>query len=258
MRKSWLWMIAIAVALPVFFPLLKAGYQDAIRTDMRDTFAPMSSQHYFGTDHLGRDIYSLMADGALRTLLTIAIASGIALSIGVLIGTLGAYYGGAVETAVQFLADILMIIPSFILALIISAMMGLSPISAGITLGISGIGDYANQAMILTKGIKHRGFIVNERSMGISSLHIILFHTIPNIIVPILTAFGNRASAIALQYASLSFIGLGADLTKPDWGALLYQYRIYIIDRPGLLFWPSASIFLLAFTLHRIFDTKER
>lgn len=257
MKKKGLVLGLGIVLLLICFPLLKNGYQDAVKTDLTDIFAPMSAAHYFGTDHLGRDLYSLMADGAVRTISTILIASSIALIFGVALGTIGAYYGGFAETAVQFLTDILMIIPSFILALIIAAMMGLTPVSAGITLGISGIGDYANQAMILTKNVKYRGFILNEKSMGIGSLHIVFRHIIPNIIAPILTALGNRSSSIALQYASLSFIGLGADLTKPDWGALLYQYRIYIIDRPSLLFWPSLSIFSLAFVLHVFFDAKE-
>lgn len=257
MKKTGFILMIGVVLLFFCFPFLENGYRDAIKTDLTDTFAPMSAAHYFGTDHLGRDLYSLIADGAVRTLSTIFIASSIALGVGVWIGTLGAYYGGLAETIVQFLTDILMIIPSFILALILAAMMGLSPLSAGITLGISGVGDYANQAMILTKNVKHRGFILSEQSMGIGSMHIVFRHIIPNIITPILTSLGNRASAIALQYASLSFIGLGADLTKSDWGALLYQYRIYIIDRPVLLFWPSLSIFSLALVLHLLFDAKE-
>ena len=82
-------------------------------------------------------------------------------------------------------------------------------------------------------------------------------HILPNIITPILAALGSMVSAIALQYASLSFIGLGSDITKPDWGALLYQYRVYIIDRPSMLFFPSMAIFSLAFISYVIFDDRE-
>lgn len=252
--KIWILLLVVFGMALVF---LQKGYQDAVKTDLTDTFAPMSTAHYFGTDHLGRDIYSLMVDGAGRTMMTILIASFLSLCTGVFIGTWGAYFGGTIETVLQFAVDILMIIPSFILALIISAVMGLNPLTAGITLGISGIGDYANQAMILTKQVKMRTFIFNEKAMGIPSFQIISRHIIPNILPPILAALGNRASSIAIQYASLSFIGLGADLTKPDWGALLYQYRVYIIDKPMLLFWPGISIFVLAFTFHLIFDARE-
>ena len=78
--------------------------------------------------------------------------------------------------------------------------------------------------MILTKEVKTRGFILSEKAMGINSMKVITKHIIPNIMPPIYTALGNKPSSIALQYAALSFIGLGADITKPDWGALLYIY----------------------------------
>ncbi len=249
-------IILLIIASAFIFNILKQGYQDATTTDLTDTFAAMSSKHYFGTDHLGRDIYSLMIDGAVRTLLTILIACVISLSIGVLMGTLGGYYGKSVELVIQFVTDLMMIVPTFILALIFSAIFGLNPISAGIALGISGIGDYANQAMILTKEVKTRGFILSEKAMGINSMKVITKHIIPNIMPPIYTALGNKASSIALQYAALSFIGLGADITKPDWGALLYQYRIYIIERPLLLLWPTLGIFIIAFSSYILMDAK--
>ncbi|MDO5095706.1 MAG: ABC transporter permease [Peptostreptococcaceae bacterium] len=257
MSKKKIILLTVLAIVLISFPFLKQGYQDAIKTDVANTFAQPSMQHYFGTDHLGRDVYSLMVDGAMRTVATILLASGISLFFGLILGAMGAYYGGFFETAVQFLTDIFMIVPSFILALIISAMMGLNPVSAGITLGISGIGDYANQAMILSKSIKRRGFVQNGQSMGLGSLHIIFRHIIPHILSPILASLGNRASGIVLQYASLSFIGLGADLTKPDWGMMLYQYRIYIIDRPQLLFFPTFAIFVLAFSFYFVFDEQE-
>ena len=252
----------IKIIFPMLIVLLmlfavKYGYQDAIKTDLSNTFSPMSRAHLFGTDHLGRDIFSLMVDGAQRTLLTIFIASSIGLFAGVPMGAIGGYFGGTTELIIKFITDLLMIVPSFILALILASFIGLNPLSAGITIGISGIGDYANQAMILAGQIKNKGYIVGGRSLGLPSLRMIAAHAIPNILPPILTSFGNRASSIALQYASLSFIGLGADLTKPDWGSLLYQYRVYIIDRPNLLFWPAFSIFILAYGFHLFFDSKE-
>ena len=111
--------------------------------------------------------------------------------------------------------------------------------------------------MILTKQIKNRGFILSEKALGIPSSMIMTRHILPNIITPILAALGSTVSSIALQYASLSFIGLGADITKPDWGALLYQYRVYIIDKPLMIFFPCMAIFSLAYASFVIFDDRE-
>jgi len=254
MKKRYLLYILPVILIII---MILTGYRDSVKTNLSETFAPISLKHYFGTDHLGRDIFSLIVDGAVRTLATVVIASLISVSFGLILGMLGGYFGKSLEIGIVFFTDMLMIVPSFIMALIISAIFGLNPVTAGITLGITGIGTYTNQAMILTRQVKNRGFILSEKALGIPSFMIITRHILPNIITPILTALGSMVSSIALQYASLSFIGLGADITKPDWGALLYQYRVYIIDKPSMLFFPCLAIFSLAYVSFVIFDDRE-
>ena len=254
MKKRYLLCIFITLVILI---MIVTGYKDSVKTNLSDTFAPISMEHYFGTDHLGRDIFSLIVDGAVRTLATVLIASLISVFFGLILGMIGGYFDKTLETIIVFFTDMLMIVPAFIMALIISAIFGLNPVTAGITLGITGIGTYTNQAMILTRQVKSRGFILSEKALGIPSFLIMTRHILPNIITPILAALGSMVSAIALQYASLSFIGLGSDITKPDWGALLYQYRVYIIDRPSMLFFPSMAIFSLAFISYVIFDDRE-
>lgn len=254
MKKRYLLYILPVILIII---MIVTGYRDSVKTNLSGTFAPISFEHYFGTDHLGRDIFSLIVDGAVRTLATVVIASLISVSFGLILGMLGGYFGKSLEIVIVFFTDMLMIVPSFIMALIISAIFGLNPVTAGITLGITGIGTYTNQTMILTRQIKNRGFILSEKALGIPSSMIMTRHILPNIITPILAALGSTVSSIALQYASLSFIGLGADITKPDWGALLYQYRVYIIDKPLMIFFPCMAIFSLAYASFVIFDDRE-
>ncbi len=254
MKKRYLLYILPVILIII---MIVTGYRDSVKTNLSGTFAPISFEHYFGTDHLGRDIFSLIVDGAVRTLATVVIASLISVSFGLILGMLGGYFGKSLEIVIVFFTDMLMIVPSFIMALIISAIFGLNPVTAGITLGITGIGTYTNQAMILTRQVKNRGFILSEKALGIPSSMIMTRHILPNIITPILAALGSTVSSIALQYASLSFIGLGADITKPDWGALLYQYRVYIIDKPLMIFFPCMAIFSLAYASFMIFDDRE-
>jgi len=254
MKKRYLLYILPIILITI---MIVTGYRDSVKTNLSGTFAPISLKHYFGTDHLGRDIFSLIVDGAVRTLATVFIASAISVSFGLILGMLGGYFGKSLEIVIVFFTDMLMIVPSFIMALIISAIFGLNPVTAGITLGITGIGTYTNQAMILTRQVKNRGFILSEKALGIPSSMIMTRHILPSIITPILAALGSTVSSIALQYASLSFIGLGADITKPDWGALLYQYRVYIIDKPLMIFFPCMAIFSLAYASFVIFDDRE-
>ena len=236
MKKRYLLYILPIILITI---MILTGYRDSVKTNLSETFAPISLKHYFGTDHLGRDIFSLIVDGAVRTLATVVIASLISVSFGLILGMLGGYFGKSLEIVIVFFTDMLMIVPSFIMALIISAIFGLNPVTAGI------------------RQVKNRGFILSEKALGIPSSMIMTRHILPNIITPILAALGSMVSSIALQYASLSFIGLGADITKPDWGALLYQYRVYIIDKPSMIFFPCMAIFSLAYASFMIFDDRE-
>ncbi|WP_050775458.1 ABC transporter permease subunit [Pseudoleptotrichia goodfellowii] len=93
--------------------------------------------------------------------------------------------------------------------------------------------------------------------LGAGNGRIIFRHILPNIIKPVFTSLGNNMSGISLQYASLTFIGLGSDINNPDWGTMLYQYRIYLFDYPMMLLWPSLGIFLIAFVSNRLFDDRE-
>ena len=116
MKKRYLLYILPVVLIVI---MVVTGYRDSVKTNLSETFAPISLNHYFGTDHLGRDIFSLIVDGAVRTLATVFIASAISVSFGLVLGMLGGYFGKSLEIIIVFFTDMLMIVPSFIIALII-------------------------------------------------------------------------------------------------------------------------------------------
>lgn len=252
MKKIIIIMSLIFIFMIDIFPMYDT---DIIHLD--ETFQGISKEHILGTDHLGRDIFSLIVQGGVRTLMVVGIGSFTSLLFGMTLGLLSGYLEGIFETLVQFVTDLTMIIPSFILALTFTAIFGLSPVNIGIVLGITGIGAYVNQTASLTKNMKENEFILAARVLGNSDLRIMIKHIFPNIIRPIFTLFGNKASQISMQYASLSFIGLGTDLTEPDWGAMLFQYRVYIIDHPSIVLWPSMAIFIMAIIFQYIFDDQD-
>ncbi|MDO4323886.1 MAG: ABC transporter permease [Lachnospiraceae bacterium] len=229
-----------------------------IAPHVEQPFAEMSSEHPLGTDNLGRDLFSLMAQGGLRMLEVIVIATSISCIAGTLLGLFGGYYEGIFGNLVQFLTDFLLTIPSFVMALIFSAMFGFGPVTAGIVFGIGNMGEYANQASALTLSIKKKDFVAAERVLGVSDFRIILHHILPHMTEPLSAFMANKASNVALQYASLAFIGLGTDVTNPDWGTMLYQYRVYILTYPRLVLIPAAMIFLIAFMFHVFFEQKSQ
>lgn len=249
--------ISISIFIGFILLIMILPTKNIVAVNLDNTFQGISLAHPLGTDNLGRDVYSLMVEGCIRTLIVVLISTIISMTCGVILGMISGYFGGHIETAIQFLADFTLIIPSFISALVFTAIFGLTPVSVGVVLGLTNMGEYIIQVTSLTKSMKKMEFIKAEIVLGIPDYKIICKHILPNISKPLLTFMGNRASSVTLQYASLAFIGLGTDVTNPDWGTMLYQYRVYIINEPMLVLWPTLGIFLLALFFHVVFDNNE-
>ncbi|MGL4791461.1 MAG: ABC transporter permease [Anaerotignaceae bacterium] len=250
MRKKVILIIfSILIATLIFIPT-----QSITKVDMSHTLESASLAHLMGTDNLGKDVFALFANGCKRTLLVVFTATIISVVVGAPLGLMGGYVGGIFEIIIQFIADFSLVIPSFIVALIFSSIFGFSPINAGIVLGLMGTGEYINQMLILTKTIKNEDFITSEVIAGISNFKIIFYHILPNVKNALLTFMANRASGVVLSYAGLAYIGLGTDLTNPDWGTMIYQYRLYIVTNPSLVLFPTLGIFGLSLFFHLMFD----
>lgn len=249
-KKMILWIIFAAIV--VF--MLVAPHQNIKIVDILNTFQGPSAAHWFGTDNLGRDMYALMVTGGLRSLGVVALATVISFSLGTFLGMAAAYEGGVLGTVIQFITDFTTIIPSFIVALILSAMFGFSPVMAGLMFGVGNMGQYVNLSRGLTLSMKERDFISAEISLGLSKPRILFLHIFPNIMKQMFVYMGNNASSVTLQYAGLAFIGLGTDVTNPDWGTLLYSYRLYMLTYPRLVLIPIAAVCLLALFFHFAFD----
>ncbi|MDO5734644.1 MAG: ABC transporter permease [Eubacteriales bacterium] len=247
--------ILIILALLLVISLLPQ--QANFPTNIQEKFKPMSLEHPLGTDYLGRDLFKLMSFGFKRSAEAVLIASVFALSLGLLAGLYAGYKGGIALAVLEFFANLGLILPSFIVALIISAYFGFTPLTIGLSLGLFDLSAYAIQVATLTRKVKEEEFILMSQLLGLSKWRILKRHIFHHIFEPVSALFANKASSIVLRYASLAFLGLGADVTKPDWGMLLYEYRIYFIDQPQLLLWPSLGIFAFCLFFHLLFDRKE-
>lgn len=227
------------------------------KTDLDKRFEKISFKHILGTDYLGRDVFSMIKYGFIRTIKTIFIASSFSIIFGVIFGLYAGYKEGVSMYILELFSNLSLVVPSFIVALIISSIFGFSPISIGISLGIFDLSSYALQVATLTQKVKKEDFIVMAKLLNIPTFKIFKNHIIHHVLPYVNLVFSSKASSIILRYASLSFIGLGSDISKPDWGMLLYEYRIYFIDKPILILAPTISIFLLSLAFHLIFDRKE-
>ncbi|MCP1312157.1 ABC transporter permease [Paenibacillus tyrfis] len=246
-------LAVLFIAACAVFPQWIAPYSP---TDMRADriLQPPGASHPFGTDYFGRDVFSVVVYGA-RSSLLIGVASvllgGLA---GSLIGALSGYIGGAVDTVLMRFIDILMAIPSLLLALAIAAALGPSLFNVVLAVSVSAIPKYARVLRGQVLSIKARPYVAASRSVGASHAHILLRHVLPGSWSPMLVMATIGVGSSILIGASLSFLGLGVLREIPDWGTLLAQGRGYLTVAWWMATFPGLAITLFVLAVNLIGD----
>lgn len=248
--------VVMVVLLAGFSLLCLLPHADPVRVDLTDTFAHPSWSHPLGTDHLGRDLWALTASGYWRTLVVVVTACVSSMVIGIPLGLLAGYRGGVVDAVIRAAADLVMVIPSFVAALIITSVVGLTPFTAGVLLGSFGAGPHVVQVRALTRRVRFLDHVEVERLLGTPTRTILARHVLPAVRAPLFRSVGATASGAVLAYAGLAFIGLGIDATTPDWGTMLHAYRS-MTNHPILILAPAGGILLLALFFHVVLDREE-
>ncbi len=243
-------VLLIVIALGADF-IAPEGY-DNQNISLR--FQGPSSEFWFGTDNLGRSIFSRVVHGA-RTSLSVGIISvGIAIVVGGLLGAAAGFYGGRVDNIIMRFMDILLAIPSILLAISIVAALGGGLFNVMLAVGISSIPGYARIVRASVIQIKGQEFIEAARAIGADDARIILLHIIPNSLAPIIVQGTLGVAGAILSAAGLSFIGLGLSPPSPEWGAMLSAGRDYIRDHLWMTLWPGLFIMITILSLNLLGD----
>lgn len=228
--------------------------QDPHAIDIAGAHASPSFAHLLGSDHLGRDMLSRLMLGAGHTVVVLATVGAISYLLGVTLGVLAAASGGPIEALILRAAEFLVIMPALVFALAVTALLGLNPLSAGIALGVAGAGPYVLVAHGLATRLLATPFTRAAAALGASPVRVALVHVLPNSAASMRTYLASDAGRNVVHYAALAFLGLGADAASPDWGAMLYEYRAFIFDRPELMLWPGLAITLTALALNLLIE----
>ncbi|MDP9367485.1 MAG: ABC transporter permease [Chloroflexota bacterium] len=241
-------VIVLLILLAVFAPVV-APYHWKTQ-DIVNRFEGPSTAHLFGTDELGRDIFSRLLYGA-RYSLTIGIAAVAAsFSIGTLLGIIAGFYH-RFDTLVMRLIDVMMAFPGILLAIAIVAALGPGILNTIIAIGLNEIPGFARltRSMVLT--LREREFVVAARVVGASDAEIVRRHVLVNLMSPIVVFASLRVSTAILVGATLSFLGLGIQPPIPEWGAMVSTARQYIATAPHTFVYPTLAIFVtvVAFNL---------
>jgi peptide/nickel transport system permease protein len=239
-------MLLLIIAAAVCAPLL-ANHSPVLINISRDYVKqPPSAQFYFGTDHLGRDVYSRMLFGARVSLMVGLITMAISLSVGAVYGAISGYYGNRLDSAMMRLVDILLSLPTLFLLIILAAFI--KPNFLGIAL-IIGFTSWMSVARLVRGeflSLKEREFVEAARALGFSNSRIIFKHILPNVKAPIIVNATLMVAYAILIESVLSFLGLGMQPPQFSWGTMLFnaQDLITLKEAPWTAFFPGLAIFI--------------
>ncbi|MBQ3578113.1 MAG: ABC transporter permease [Firmicutes bacterium] len=217
---------------------------DPVEADPAMSLCPPSAEHLFGTDKLGRDVFSRILCGAgtsfTMSFIMITFVSVLGTSIGMLCG----YFGGTVDTVIMRFVDILLAFPDTVFAIAVAGMLGAGVINAVIALGLLSWTGFARMARSLTASIRERGFVEQARFNGASEVRILAKYILPNVIPQIVVMAAMRVGGTMLALASLSYLGLASQPPTPEWGVMVSESRAYMQTAPWMMIFPGLALFI--------------
>jgi peptide/nickel transport system permease protein len=237
---------------------------DGLELHLGERLQAPGSEHWFGTDELGRDIYDRIIWGSRITLYIVALVSVIVVPIGLLIGVISGYMGGWVDTFLMRLTDIFLAFPRLILAMALVATLGRGLENAVLAIALTTWSPFARIARAEALTIRNSEFILAARVQGVSTVGILLRHVTPLCMSSVTVRLTLDMAGIILTAAGLGFLGLGAQPPTPEWGAMISLGRQYLIDQwwvptvPGVaILVVSLGFNLLGDGLRDVFDPKS-
>ena len=252
-------LLVLVAALAPVLPL-----QSPYTQDLAQRLLPPSDSHWFGTDELGRDLFSRIANGARITLYIVGLVSLIVVPIGLFVGTVSGYLGGVVDLVLMRITDIFLAFPRLILALAFVAALKPGIENAVIAISLTSWPPYARIARAETITVRNAAYIKAAQMQGASAPRILWHHIVPLCASSVIVRLTLDMAGIILTAAGLGFLGLGAQPPMPEWGAMISSGREYILDQwwvsaiPGLaIFLVSLGFNLLGDGLRDVLDPKQ-
>ena len=244
-------MLAILL-LAIFAPLIAPyGYDDQVLTE---AFQSPGLKHLCGTDNFGRDVFSRLLYGGRISLTLGLIAVALSTVVGIIVGAISGYYGGAVDNLIMRCMDIMQSIPSILLAIAIASTLGGSMVNCMIAIGISSVPLNARLMRGMMLSVRQNEYVEAAKCANASDLRIMFREIIPNAMSPMIVNMTLGYAGALLNAAALSFIGLGAQPPSPEWGAMITAGKTYITRYPYLITAPGVAIMLTVISLNLFGD----
>ncbi len=242
-------LIAAMVLLALGAPWL-AAYEP--RAAVAEPLQAPSAAHGFGTDLLGRDVFSRTLYGGRRMLVIAALALLVTVPPGLAVGVAAGYAGRWVDAALMALVDAMLAFPSLLLALALVALVGRGTVQIAVAVGVAGVPTYARMARAAVLEARTRPFVEAARALGTPPLRIMAWHIVPTV-APTLAAFaGVSLSWALLNSAALTFLGYSGDISAPDWGVMLAEGRAVFRTAPWVALAPGVALSALVLALNGV------
>lgn len=245
LRKNKGAMICLCVIVVLFIcsfsaPLIAPYQYDAINGKM--LCKSPSLKHIFGTDDMGRDIFSRCLYGGIYSLTIGVVATVISSAVGMLLGAISGFFGGKVDMLMMRVCDVIQAIPNMLLSMVIAATLGNGFWNLIVALAFGGLAHNVRMVRAATLSVSKVDYIEAATALNCSKLRIILTHIIPNTMTPVIVGFTMGIPQHILAAAGLAYIGLGIQQPTPEWGAMLSSARDYMTKAPHMLLFPGLMI----------------
>ncbi|WP_439651759.1 ABC transporter permease [Microvirga puerhi] len=243
-----LFFVLIAIAAPLLAPF------DPVKPSFSTIRKPPSALFWFGTDELGRDVFSRMLWGARASLSAGVISVSIAVFLGVPFGLVSGYFGGWIDAVISRSTEAMLAIPFLIFAIALAAFLGPSLSNAMIAIGLSAMPIFIRLTRGQVLSIKAEDYVEGARAIGLPDFWIIVRYILPNVVPPILVQATLTIASAIIAEASLSFLGLGQQPPNPSWGSMLNTAKNFMDQAPWMSFFPGIAIFLIVLGFNLLGD----
>lgn len=245
-------LLMIIVILCLLAPLIAP--QGFNVQHLQEKFQPPSLKHLCGTDNLGRDIFTRLLYGGRISLMIGFVSTLFSAVIGVIIGLFAGFYGGRADNIAMRILDVIMSIPSILLAITIAAALGTGVNSAILAIGIASIPIFARLSRAPIIQLKNEEYIEAARAISAGKLRIMFRHLLPNILSPLIVQITVNVAVSIMLAAGLSFLGMGVQPPNPEWGAIITSGKVYIIDHSYMVTMPGIAMALTVIALNLFGD----
>lgn len=250
-----LFVLIVIVLMAIFAPWVTPYPHDAAGgVHAAQNFQPPSSKHWFGTDEIGRDLFTLVIFGGRISLSAGFIAIACALLIGVPLGLIAGYVGGWIDEVIMRFTDVVLSFPPLLLAVSIAAMLGPNLVNAVLAISLSWWPWYTRLIRSQVATLRHTGFVEAAVLAGKRPGSIMWRHVMPNAMTPIIVQASMDLGSVILTLAGLSFLGMGAQPPSAEWGLLVSQGKTYVLSNWWYVTFPGIAILISAGAFNLIGD----